>query len=187
MKTALITGAARGIGRAIALELSTDHATAVTYNSTPPDALLAEAPEIYALQADLSDPATPAQVIEAALARLGRLDVIVNNAGAIAMDDTDTGQNHTVNVAAPMALLDAALPHLQSGASIINISSVNAVLPAMGASPRPPELVKAFVDMTALGRTGVPQDIANVVRFLASDSAGFITGEIITVSGGYRL
>jgi len=91
MKTALITGAARGIGRAIALELSTDHATAVTYNSTPPDALLAEAPEIYALQADLSDPATPAQVIEAALARLGRLDVIVNNAGAIAMDDTDTG------------------------------------------------------------------------------------------------
>ena len=53
--------------------------------------------------------------------------------------------------------------------------------------PRPPELIKAFTDMTALGRHGVPEDIAKVVRFLASDAAGFITGETITVSGGYRL
>ncbi|MFC6585993.1 SDR family oxidoreductase [Sulfitobacter pacificus] len=41
--------------------------------------------------------------------------------------------------------------------------------------------------MTALGRSGVPQDIANVARFLASEASGFITGEVITVSGGYRL
>ncbi|NNE54009.1 MAG: SDR family oxidoreductase, partial [Sulfitobacter sp.] len=155
------------------------------------------------------------------------LDVIVNNAGALLTDAEDKGLNQTVNVAAPMALLDAALPHLQRSASVINISSVNARLPAMGAlsysaskaaleiwtrgaaktlgpkgirvnaiapgaierpeSPRPPDLVKAFVEMTALGRSGVPEDIAKVVRFLASDAAGFITGEVITVSGGYRL
>ena len=54
-------------------------------------------------------------------------------------------------------------------------------------SPRPPELVRAFVEMTALGRVGTPDDIAGVVRFLASDEAGFITGEVLTVSGGYRL
>ncbi len=67
---------------------------------------------------------------------------------------------------------------------------VNAVAPGAierTESPRPPDLVRAFADMTALGRIGLPEDIANVVRFLASDTAGFITGEIITVSGGYRL
>ena len=67
---------------------------------------------------------------------------------------------------------------------------VNAVAPGAierPESPRPEELVKVFVDLTALGRTGVPEDIAKVVRFLAGDAAGFITGEVITVSGGYRL
>jgi 3-oxoacyl-[acyl-carrier protein] reductase len=54
-------------------------------------------------------------------------------------------------------------------------------------APHDPDLVAAFVGMTALGRLGMPEDIAKVVRFLASDAAGFITGETITVSGGYRL
>ena len=67
---------------------------------------------------------------------------------------------------------------------------VNAVAPGaieLPEAPRPPELVDQFVAETALGRAGVPQDIARAVRFLASDAAGFITGEILTVSGGYRL
>ncbi len=227
MRTALITGAARGIGRAIAADFAHDHATAITWHSTSPDALLGEWPEIHAVQADLSDPTSAARVIDDVIARLGRIDVIVNNAGAIETDDGDTALNYAVNVAAPMALLRAALPHLQPGAAIINISSVNATLPAMGAasysaskaaldtwtramakelgprgirvngvapgaierveSPRAPELIAKFVELTALGRHGVPEDIASVVRFLASDAAGFITGETITVSGGYRL
>ena len=67
---------------------------------------------------------------------------------------------------------------------------VNAVAP--GAierieSPRPAELVAKFVEMTALGRVGLPEDIAKAVRFLASEEASFITGEILNVSGGYRL
>jgi 3-oxoacyl-[acyl-carrier protein] reductase len=53
--------------------------------------------------------------------------------------------------------------------------------------PRPAELNARFVELTALGRLGTPQDIAGVARFLASREASFITGEIITVSGGYRL
>ncbi|ASM71874.1 MULTISPECIES: SDR family NAD(P)-dependent oxidoreductase [Roseobacteraceae] len=227
MRTVLVTGAARGIGRAIAANLAVDHAVAITHNTTPPDALLADWPAVHALHADLAEPASAARVVDAVLAKFGRLDVIVNNAGAIEMDDGNAHLNHTVNVAAPIALLDAALPQLTAGACVINISSVNATLPAKGAaaysaskaalnlwtramakelgprgirvnavapgaierseSPRPPELVKAFVDMTALGRAGVPEDIAKVVRFLASEAAGFITGEVITVSGGYRL
>lgn len=224
---ALITGGARAIGRAIAEDLGQDHAIAVTYHTSAPDALCAAFPQTLALQADLSLPNMAATVIEEVIRHFGRLDVIVNNAGAIAMDGDDLAHTFAVNVTAPQAILNAALPHLKPGASIINISSVNATLPAMGAigysaskaaldtftrgmaktlgpqgirvngiapgaierteAPRPSELVQAFVDMTALGRSGVPSDVAKVARFLASDAAGFITGETLVVSGGYRL
>ena len=67
---------------------------------------------------------------------------------------------------------------------------VNAVAPGATEhpeNPRPAELVKIFVEMTAMGRIGVAEDIAAAVRFLASDAAGFITGEVLNVNGGYRL
>ncbi|MFC6585994.1 SDR family NAD(P)-dependent oxidoreductase [Sulfitobacter pacificus] len=131
---ALITGGARGIGRAIASELAADHIIAVTYHSTPPNALLRDHPDILALPADLSQPDVAREIIQQIVTQFGRLDVIVNNAGAIAMDDVDPMATLAVNLAAPMALLEAALPHLHSGASVINISSVNAELPAMGAA-----------------------------------------------------
>ncbi|QUJ77298.1 SDR family oxidoreductase [Sulfitobacter albidus] len=223
----LITGAARGIGRAIADAFAGDCTVVITYNSTPPDALLAAYPEVHAIRADLTDPDAPAHIVEEIIARHGQLDVIVNNAGALLTDEEDDGRNHAVNTAAPAALLRAALPHLRPGARVISVSSVNAVLPALGASSysaskaalntwtrgmarelgargirvnavapggintpeneRPAALTAKFVEMTALGRIGVPEDIAPVVRFLASDAARWITGEIITVSGGYRL
>ncbi len=224
---ALITGGARGIGRALARELGRDHELAITYHSTPPEALLAELPEALALPVDLAQPGFAPELVAAVMARFGRLDVLVNNAGALASDAEDRGQNYAVNVAAPMALLEAALPYLGSGASVINISSVNARLPAMGAnsysaskaaletwtrgaakrlgpqgirvnaiapgaiereeSPRPPELVAKFVELTALGRVGRPEDLAGAVRFLATEASAFVTGTVLEVSGGYRL
>ncbi|MGV6847576.1 MAG: SDR family NAD(P)-dependent oxidoreductase [Marinibacterium sp.] len=228
-RVALVTGAARGIGRAIAADLARDHDVAITWNTTRPDAL----PDLFAVNADLSDPDKAAAVIGAVIDRFGRLDVIVNNAGAIGTTPCDTFDPGAyravfdVNCLAPAALLAAALPHLARGAAVVSISSVNAVLPpkdaaAYGASkaalnlwtramakelgprgirvnavapgaintpeaPRPPDLTQVFVDMTALGRIGTPDDIARAVRFLASDQADFITGEVLTVSGGYRL
>lgn len=189
--------------------------------------MLAQHPEVFAICTDLSRSGSAQAVFEAVLAQFGRLDVIVNNAGAIEPDDGQAALNYAVNVAAPMELLQAALPHLARGACVVSISSVNAVLPALGASaysaskgalntwtrgmarelgprgirvnavapgaiersesPRPAELVQQFSDLTSLGRVGTPADIAPVVRFLASDAAGWITGEVITVSGGYRL
>ncbi|MEM9732739.1 MAG: SDR family oxidoreductase [Pseudomonadota bacterium] len=67
---------------------------------------------------------------------------------------------------------------------------VNAVAPGathIAEDPRPDDLNQLFVDMTALGRIGQVEDIAKAVRFMASEDAGFITGEVLNVNGGYRL
>ena len=228
-KVALITGGARGIGRAIIADLARDHDIAFTWSTTEPEF---DADRL-AIRADFMEEAAPGRVVDEVIARFGRLDVIVNNAGIVAstpkeeMVPADHRRIFEVNYLAPAALLTAALPHLGRGACIVSISSVNAVLPprdaaSYGASkaalnlwtkamakelgpqgirvnavapgpielpeaPRPDDLIEAFVEMTALGRSGTPEDIAGAVRFLASEAAGFITGEILTVSGGYRL
>jgi 3-oxoacyl-[acyl-carrier protein] reductase len=232
-KTALITGGARGIGRAIVEDLAADHDVVFTHHNSDPGPILATCPNCLALGADLTRSDSATQVMNQVLASFGRLDVIVNNAGQIAMSpktEFDLSAHHRildVNLSAPAALLAAALPHLKPGAAIVSISSVNAVLPPRDAAiygaskaalnlwtramakelgpqgirvnavapgainppeaPRDADLTKIFVDQTALGRIGTPQDIAKAVRFLISDDAAFITGEILTVAGGYRL
>jgi len=138
-RVALVTGAARGIGRAIATDLARDHDVAITHRTTDPGALLADAPDVVPIEADLTEPEAPARVIDTVIARFGRLDVLVNNAGSVAavpLEGADYAALRAMfdtNVTGPMALLAAALPHLQSGASVINISSVNARLPPMSA------------------------------------------------------
>ncbi len=231
-KVALITGGARGIGRAIVEDFSRDHRVAFTWLSSKP------APELLggenlAIRSDLSAPDQPANVIAQVVERFGRLDVIVNNAGLVKSTPKEEFQaeDHRaildLNLLAPAALLTAALPHLKRDASIVSISSMNAVLPprdavTYGASkaalnlwtramakelgpqgirvnavapgainipeaPRSEELTELFVKDTALGRAGRPEDIAKVVRFLASDAASFVTGEVLAATGGYRL
>lgn len=229
-KVALVTGGARGIGRAIAADLGRDHSVAITWRSTEPADLPDDA---LTIRADLASPDACAKVIAEIIRHFGRLDIIVNNAGLIQTSPTDSVEPEAlraildVNLLAPHALLAAALPHLAPGAAIVNISSVNAVLPPREASiygaskaalnlwthamakelgarqirvnavapgaintpeePRSAELTALFVGETALGRIGTPQDVARAVRFLASEDAAFITGEVLTVSGGYRL
>lgn len=225
---ALITGAARGIGHAIAMDLGRDHDIAITWHRSAPGH-----DHGLALQCDLTQDGACADVIDAVIARYGRLDVIVNNAGLVAstpLDQFDPKAHRAIfdlNVGVPAALLAAALPHLRTGAAIVNISSMNAELPPMGAAaygaskaalnlwtrgmakelgprgirvnavapgaievddaPRPDDLVQLFVDQTALGLVGRPEDIARAVRFMATEASGFVTGEVLTVSGGYRL
>lgn len=229
-KVVLVTGAARGIGKAIAQDFSRDHEVAITWRTTSPTGL---AVEILAIKADLTEQDAPARVVAQVLDRFGRLDVIVNNAGIIAGSPVDRfdaaalARMLHVNILAADGVLAAALAHMRPGSAIVNISSVNAVLPPRGAAiygaskaalnlwtrgmakelgpqgirvnavapgavsnpdePRSEELVKLFASETALGRIASPEDIAQAVRFLASDTASFITGEILTVSGGYRL
>ncbi len=229
-KVALVTGGARGIGRAIALDLAGDHHVAITWLTTEP----ADFPDtILTIRSDLIGTDSASDVVKQVIARFGCLDVIVNNAGAVipsAPDSFDADALRAmldINLLAPGLLLAAALPHLKSGASIVNISSGNAILPPRGAAiygaskaalnlwtrgmakelgpkgirvnavapgatnlpeaPRSPELTQLFVNDTALGRIGTPLDVARAVRFLAGDEAGFITGQVLEVSGGYRL
>lgn len=229
-KVALVTGGARGIGRAIALDMARDHRVAITWLTTEPAEF---ADSILTIRADLTGPDSAIMVVDQVIARFGRLDVIINNAGSVVPSAPDSFDPEAlramldINLLAPGMLLAAALPYLKSGASIINISSGNAILPPRGAAiygaskaalnlwtrgmakelgpkgirvnavapgatnlpeaPRSPELTQLFVNDTALGRIGTPQDVARAVRFLAGDQAGFITGQVLEVSGGYRL
>ena len=229
-RVALVTGGARGSGRAIALDLAHDHRVAITWRDTRPDGLPAS---IAAIQADLTDALACRTIIAEVIRRFGGLAVIVNNAGLVASTPVDKFAADAaraildVNLIAPGELRAAALEYLKPGAAMVNISSINAVLPPKDASiygaskaalnlwtramakelgdrgirinavapgainipedPRPPDLTQQFVQQTALGRIGTPDDVARAVRFLASDQAGFITGEVLAVSGGYRL
>lgn len=231
-KVALVTGGARGIGRAIVEDLSRDHRIAFTWLSTEPASELVHG-EALAIRADLTAPGQPEAVIAQVMQRFRRIDVIVNNAGLVRPTPKEAFQADAhraildLNVLVPAALLAAALPHLQREAAIVSISSMNAVLPprdavTYGASkaalnlwtramakelgpegirvnavapgainipeaPRSEELTELFVKDTALRRAGRPEDIAKAVRFLASDAASFITGEVLAVAGGYRL
>ncbi len=231
-KVALVTGGARGIGRAIVEDLSRDHRVAFTWLSTDPESALVNGDNL-SIRSDLAAQDQPAAVIKQVMDQFGQIDVIVNNAGLVRTTPKESFQaeDHRaildLNLLAPAALLAAALPHLNPGAAIVSISSMNAVLPPQDAvtygaskaalnlwtramakelgpqgirvnavapgainipeAPRSEELTELFVRDTALGRAGKPEDIAKAVRFLSSDAADFITGEVLTVTGGYRL
>lgn len=139
MKTVLITGGAYGIGRAIARAFAPDHNVAVTWHRTAPEALLAEAPEVFPVRSDLTAEGAAGRVVSAVTGHFGGLDIIVNNAGGAAatpleaFDPALSRRLLDVNLLAPAALLSAALPHLKPGSAIVSISSSNAVLPPMGA------------------------------------------------------
>jgi len=133
-KVALVTGGARGIGRAIVEELRRDHQVAFTWLTTEPtNAQLTDS--TYAIQSDLTRDEQPEAVVRQIIDHFGRLDVIVNNAGLVKTSPKEMFEREThhaildLNLLVPAALLAAALPHLKPGAAIVSISSMNAVLP----------------------------------------------------------
>lgn len=236
--TAVVTGASRGIGAASARAL--DQAGArVALVARGNEQLLAIAGELshdpVVVAADLSQRDAPQAVASRALAALGCVDVLVNNAAAaarLATADTDAATIDNllaVNVRAPLLLTSALVPSMvgRGRGCIVNLSSVsaltgtpkraayaaskgaldaatrslavelgpagirvNSVAPgvvdtAMWANnKRVPGVVAAVESQTPLRRWATPDDIADVIVFLASDAARFITGEIISVDGG---
>jgi 3-oxoacyl-[acyl-carrier protein] reductase len=239
-KVAIITGASRGIGRAIADRLAAAGAAVVVNHRASAEqaagtvaAIESAGGRALAVQADVGSVAGVRRLVETAVDRLGRLDILVNNAGVgkrTAMEDMTEQEfdwTMSVNARGPMFAIQAAVPHMGRGGRIINLSScgthvaqvtgllavyqmskgaleqlarcyvrelgargitINSVLPGFVetelASDTPKAYKDALVQRTALGRLGTPEDIADVVCFLASDAARWVTGETISVSGG---
>ena len=230
-KTALVTGASRGIGRAIAAELAEAGAEVVIgYRSGREEAeALASELGARAVQADVSSAEEAARLV----AEAGNVDILVNNAGLTRdgvlarMSDDDWRTVIETNLSSVFYTCRAACrPMMKKRAgSIVNVSSIvgvhgnwgqtnyaaskagiigftkslarelgsrnvraNVVAPGYVKTQLtnvlPEEATAAMLVNTPLGRLGEPEDIAGAVRFLCSDEASFITGEVILVDGG---
>jgi NAD(P)-dependent dehydrogenase (short-subunit alcohol dehydrogenase family) len=228
--TILVTGASRGIGKAISQRLYQDGYRIVgTYNSTKPAASSAEgAGGIHNfVQLDCGNDDS----IEAIARALSDRDLhgIVNNAGMIEFEDFRNfdlkGWRRTfaVNLDGVLKLTLALKDRLGANGSVVNIAStdgfiggfdtmayaaskaavinltkslainlgpknirVNAVAPGWIQTDMGTKMPEVAIDHTALGRLGLPEEIAGVVSFLISSDSSYITGETIVVDGGYR-
>ncbi|MEV0381150.1 SDR family oxidoreductase [Nonomuraea sp. NPDC050643] len=142
-RVAIVTGAGSGIGRAAAIALARAgaHVLGVGRRAEALSQTAARHSRIAALPADITADGAPQAVVEAATGRWGRLDVLVNNAGATAvMPLADTSAERVaellaLNVTAPSLLAHVALPHLRAHrGTIINISSTYGHRPLPGAA-----------------------------------------------------
>ena len=146
--SALVTGASRGIGRAVALALGKAGARVAAVARTPRtlDAVVAEITaaggRALAIPGDLCEPHFPAEAVKKAVAAHGRLQILVNNAGILIFgevaDTSDDAWDRMVglNLSAPFRLTRAALPHLADGGGhVIMVSSLAATHPVEGMAP----------------------------------------------------
>jgi 3-oxoacyl-[acyl-carrier protein] reductase len=230
-KTALVTGASRGIGSAIAVELAHAGASVVVgYRSGAEEAEnVASEAGGRAVQADVSEPEEAKRLVEEA----GELDILVNNAGITRdgllarMPDDDWRAVIETNLSGVFYTCRAAVRGMMKrrAGSIVNVSSIvglhgnpgqtnygaakagiigftkslarelgsrgvraNVVAPGYVTSRLteilPEDLRAQMLANTPLGRLGDPEDVAGAVRFLCSDEATFITGEVLLVDGG---
>jgi len=131
-KVALVTGGRSGIGSAIVRRLHDEGATVITAQRGKDE-------EFDWIAADFSNPHTPERIVEEVIARTGRLDVLINNAGMMqeaAIEDMsleDWQRNLSVNLTTPFLLIRAALPYLRkTRGNIVNTGSVE----GLGANPR---------------------------------------------------
>jgi NAD(P)-dependent dehydrogenase (short-subunit alcohol dehydrogenase family) len=135
-KRALVTGASRGIGAAIAKALAAEGAdVAITYEKSADsaadvvNAIKAKGRRAVAIQADSADVAAVQASVDRTVAELGGLDILVNNAGILRMGElkdmslADIDALLNVNVRGPIVASKAALPHLGKDGRIINIGS----------------------------------------------------------------
>jgi 3-oxoacyl-[acyl-carrier protein] reductase len=138
-RRALVTGASRGIGAEIVRRLAADGASvAFTYGASEAEAeklaagINADGGTVIAIQADSADPEQVARSVDETVAKLGGLDVLVNNAGVAYITDIESFPMEqfdrlvAINVRGMFAAIKRAVPHLGDAGRIINIGSINA-------------------------------------------------------------
>jgi len=241
-KVALVTGAGRGIGKAIAERLASEGAKVAVADIDPATAA-ATAAEIgrgaIAVTMDVTDGASVRDAVAETAKQLGPIDVLVNNAGWDKIEPFVKSQEETwdrviaINLKGPIRCARAVLDSMieRRSGKIVSISSdagrvgssgeavysaakagvigfgrtlarevaryginVNVVCPGPTNTPLLQEtiggnekLMASLKQAIPLGRTGEPDDLASAVAFLASDDAGFITGQTLSVSGGLSM
>lgn len=239
-KTALVTGASRGLGRAAARRLAGDGAHVLVHygrSQAEADSLVAEIEaaggSAEAIAGDLAETSAVEDLAARVTTTLGarKLDILVNNAGIVEHDTTAATLDklYAVNIRAPFVLTTALEPVIADGGSIVFVTTsvtqfhfptvmayaaskgaidvlirylaaeygprgirVNGVAPGAIATDMNPWLdtdegkanVNAF---QALQRVGQPDDVARVIAFLAGPDSGWVTGDIVTASGGSKL
>ncbi|WP_040948619.1 3-oxoacyl-[acyl-carrier-protein] reductase [Gorillibacterium massiliense] len=239
-KTAIVTGASRGIGRAIAIALAEAGADVVVNYSGSVDAAKETAARVEALgskaaviKADVADAAQVEDMVKQTLEQFGKVDILVNNAGItrdnliMRMKEEEFDQVIATNLKGVFNCLKAVTRPMmkQRSGRIINISSVvgslgnpgqanyvaakagvigltksaarelasrgitvNAVAPGFIVTDMtdklPEEAKTQMMAQIPLGRFGSPEDIAKAVTFLASEDAGYMTGQTIHIDGG---
>lgn len=239
-KVAVVTGGARGIGAAIARKLAGEGADIVVNDIAAGEAgdqLIAELNAAGAravfIAADISKTAEAKRLIEESIAEMGRIDILINNAGIardnliMRMSEEEWDAVIAVNLKGTFNCVQAAArPMLkQRSGTIVNLASVvgvagnpgqanysaskagvigltktaakelasrgirvNAVAPGFIATDMtrklPEEYTGKLKDAIPLGVFGTPENVADVVAFLAGDDAAYVTGEIIKIDGG---
>ena len=243
-KTAIITGASRGLGKAVALGLAAEGADIVV--NYLQDAAAAEdtaetirslGRRAYVIQADVAQRADIRRMLAEAIAAFGCIDILVNNAGINKrglfheITDADWDLILDTNLKGPFICSQEIFPHMieQGGGRIINMSSVasqyhgpktvhyavskaglnsltkvlarygaphniliNAVAPGQILTDQTRDefesgAVKPLLDMTLLKRGGTEEDVVRACLYLADPCQGYMTGQVLAVSGGAYL
>ncbi|MCX6991825.1 MAG: 3-oxoacyl-[acyl-carrier-protein] reductase [Kiritimatiellaeota bacterium] len=238
-KIALVTGAARGIGRAIAEKLAAEGADVVVCDlnrdwlAETEQAITAKGRKALALATDVSQAKSVQQTVDEALKGFGRLDILINNAGItrdgflVRMSEEDWDQVLAVNLKGTFLFTKAVSRGMikQKSGVIVNLASiiglignagqcnyaaskagvialtksaarelasrnirVNAVAPGFIETKMTaalPEAVRGkMLAAIPMARFGLPDDVANVVLFLASPASAYMTGQVLSISGG---
>jgi 3-oxoacyl-[acyl-carrier protein] reductase len=238
-RVAFVTGASRGIGRAIALTLCRANfdivvaSPEIERNEQVAEEIRSCSGEAMTLNLDVTSPESVKEGFAKALRDKTRIDVLVNNAGitrdgiAMRMKPADWDLVLNINLNGAFRCTQAVLPGMMKNrwGRIINISSVvgqagaagqanyaaskagligmtkalaqemgsrgvtvNAIAPGYIETDMTkvlPDDVKAkILAQVPVGRIGQPEDIAQAVKFLASDEASYITGQVLAVNGG---
>jgi NAD(P)-dependent dehydrogenase (short-subunit alcohol dehydrogenase family) len=240
-RVALITGAASGIGKAIALKFASEGANIaiVDINKQSSEKLASEIEaqgrKVIYVECDVTNETHVNNAVESTVNQLGALHILVNNAGVSPLKPLDEiglvewNQVLAINLTGPFLFIKATFPHIIKAGNlgrVINMGSlagqiggiavglhytaskggimsvskqlakllapykatVNSIAPGTTDTPLvqawPEETRQALIKQIPLGRLGLPEDVANVALFFASDEAQFITGTTINVNGG---